>query len=289
MKTFTDDIKREFNKPNNVIVQLIMINVAVWIIINLTGLFGSVGQVVFHSFALPADISSFIFRPWTLITYAFSHASLGHIFFNMLGLYWFGRILQDLIGSNRVLGVYILSGLLGAIPFLIFSNVVPVISINAVLLGASGSVFGVVVALATLQPNYRVHLILIGPIAVKWIAAIFVLLSIFGLDKSNKGGEMCHLAGALMGYIFITQLNKGNDLGRPIVDFIYGIPNIFKRKAKMKVSHRSTKKSSNSSTTTSEGVSQEEIDRILDKISQSGYPSLTKEEKGKLFKYSNRK
>ena len=110
MKTFTDDIKREFNKPNNVVVQLIMINVAVWIIINLTGLFGSFGQVVFHSFALPADISSYIFRPWTLITYAFSHVSLGHIFFNMLGLYWFGRILQDLIGSNRVLGIYILSG-----------------------------------------------------------------------------------------------------------------------------------------------------------------------------------
>jgi len=144
--------------------------------------------------------------------------------------------------------------------------------------------------MATLSPNYKIHMMFIGPVAVKWIAAVFVFLSFVGLSGGNAGGELAHLGGALMGFIFIKQLNNGTDLGRPIVDFIYSIPTLFQKKTKMNVSYRSGKNSTKSSanTTSSKGVSQEEIDRVLDKISKSGYPSLTKEEKDKLFKYSNK-
>ena len=295
MKTFTDDIKAEFSKLNNVTIQLLLINVAVWVFLAIVGVLGHFGlgsfaEFINSLFVLPASLDELLFRPWTVIVYAFTHFGFRHILFNLLALFWFGRMLQDLIGSNRVLGIYILSGLTGGLTYIIFAVILHIIPSGTGLVGASGSVLGVVVAMATLSPNYKIHMMFIGPVAVKWIAAVFVFLSFVGLSGGNAGGELAHLGGALMGFIFIKQLNNGTDLGRPIVDFIYSIPTLFQKKTKMNVSYRSGKNSTKSSanTTSSKGVSQEEIDRVLDKISKSGYPSLTKEEKDKLFKYSNK-
>jgi membrane associated rhomboid family serine protease len=296
MKTYTDDIKAEFNKPNNVTIQLVLLNVAVWAFLSLVAVLGYFGLPKFEYFTnslfiIPNNLELLLFRPWTIVTYAFTHFGFGHIILNLLGLYWFGRMLQDLIGSNRVLGIYLLSGITGGIAYVIFILILGLLPAKGGLTGASGAVLGIVVAMATLSPNYKVHMMFIGPVAIKWIAAVFVFISIIGLKDGNAGGELAHLGGALMGFIFIKQLNNGNDLGRPLVDFIYSIPTIFKKKSKMKVSHRSNKKSAarnTSNNSSADTVSQEEIDRILDKISKSGYPSLTKEEKGKLFKYSNK-
>jgi membrane associated rhomboid family serine protease len=295
MRTFTDDIKAEFEKPNNVTIQLLLINVAIWVLLAIVGVLGhfglgSLAEFINSLFVLPASLNELLFRPWTIILYAFTHFGFRHILFNLLALFWFGRMLQDLIGSNRVLGIYILSGLAGGISYIVFAVVLQLIPSGMVgLVGASGSVLGVVVAMATLSPNYKIHMMFIGPVAVKWIAAVFVFLSFVGLSGGNAGGDLAHLGGALMGFVFIKQLNKGTDLGRPIVDFIYGIPNLFKKKPKMKVSYRSSKETKvTKSKEPTNGISQSEIDRILDKISQSGYPSLTKEEKDKLFKYSNK-
>jgi membrane associated rhomboid family serine protease len=295
MRTFTDDILAEFKKTNNVTNQLLLLNVAVWVFLAIIGVLGHFGLAPFAEFMnslfiLPATLDQLMFRPWTILLYAFTHFGFRHILFNLLALFWFGRMLQDLIGSNRVLGIYILSGLTGGIAYVVFAVILQLIPSGMVgLVGASGSVLGVVVAMATLSPNYKINMMFIGPVAVKWIAAVFVFLSFVGLSGGNAGGDIAHLGGALMGFIFITQLNNGNDLGRPIVDFIYAIPNLFKKKSKMKVTYRSSKKSTSTQVNPStNGVSQEEIDRILDKISQSGYPSLTKEEKDKLFKYSNK-
>ena len=296
MRTFTDDIKAEFTKPNNVTIQLLLINAAVWVFLAIVGVLGHFGLGTFTSitnslFILPANLDELLIRPWTIRLYAFTHFGFRHILFNLLALFWFGRMLQDLIGSNRVLGIYILSGLTGGLAYIIFAVILQVIPSGSVgLVGASGSVLGVVVAMATLSPDYKINMMFIGPVAVKWMAVIFVFLSFIGLSGGNAGGDLAHLGGALMGFVFIKQLNEGNDLGRPIVDFIYSIPNIFKKKSKIKVTHRSSKKSGTSTNTTaaSDSVTQVEIDRILDKISKSGYPSLTKEEKGKLFKYSNK-
>ena len=296
MRTFTDDIKAEFTKPNNVTIQLLLINIAVWVFLAIVGVLGHFGlgafaQIMNSLFVLPASLDELLFRPWTIIVYAFTHFGFRHILFNLLALFWFGRMLQDLIGSNRVLGVYILSGLTGGIAYIVFAVILHVIPSGSVgLVGASGSVLGVVVAMATLSPNYKIHMMFIGPVAVKWIAAVFVFLSFVGLSGGNAGGDLAHLGGALMGFIFIKQLNKGTDLGRSVVDVIYAIPSIFKKTPKMKVSHRSNGKGKSAAQTkvSSDIVSQQEIDRILDKISRSGYPSLTKEEKDKLFKYSNK-
>ncbi len=292
MRTYTDDIKTEFNKPNNVVIQLLLINIGVWVFLAVIGLLGHFGlgefsQIVSKQFVLPADLEQLLYRPWTLIVYAFSHFGFNHVLFNLIALYWFGRMLQDLIGSNRVLGIYILSGLTGGLAYLLFASVLHLIPSGSGLVGASGSVLGIVVAMATLAPDYKIRMLFIGQVAVKWIALVFVFLSIIGLAGGNAGGDMAHLGGALMGFIFIKQLNSGTDLGRPVVDFIYGIPSLFKRQTKMKVTHRSTKKTSSKKEPATGRVSQEEIDRILDKISKSGYPSLTKEEKDKLFRYSN--
>ena len=290
MRTYTDDIKAEFKKTNNATIQLLLINVAIWGFLSIIGLLGHFGLgeiagTIKAMFVLPADLEQLLFKPWTLVLYAFSHFGFNHVLFNLISLYWFGRMLQDLIGSNRVLGIYILSGLTGGIAYILFAVVFHIIPSGSGLIGASGSVLGIVVAMATLAPDYKINMLFIGQVAVKWIALVFVFLSVIGLAGGNAGGDMAHLGGALMGFIFIKQLNSGTDLGRPFVDFIYGIPSLFKKQTKMKVTHRS---SSKTKTGDKKGVVlQEEIDRILDKISKSGYPSLTKEEKDKLFRYSN--
>ena len=290
MKTFTDDIKAEFKKTNNVTVQLILINVIVWVIINLSILLTKMGvpfaNIIADQFILPSSLEELMFRPWTVFTFFFSHIGLGHIFSNMLGIWWFGRRLQDLVGSNRVLGIYLVSGLISGLIYILFASILHVIPSGTGLIGASGSVFGIVVGLATLAPTYRFNLLFIGAVEVKWIALAFVFLSVIGLGGGNAGGDLAHIGGAIMGFTFIRQLNNGTDIGRPFVNFIYAIPNLFKKKSKLKVSHRSKKKTTSQSSHSSS--TQEEIDRILDKISQSGYPSLTKEEKDKLFKYSNK-
>jgi membrane associated rhomboid family serine protease len=294
MRTFTDDIQAEFNKPNNAVVQLILVNIAVWVLLSVLTLIGHLGadsitEVITRQFILPSTLRELLFRPWSIISFGFTHLGFGHIFYNLLALWFFGRHIQDLIGSNRVLGIYLLSVLLSGFSYLLFGVILDIFPVGTGLLGASGGVYGVVVALSTLSPNYRVRVIFIGLVEIKWIALTFVFLSIIGLTGGNAGGNVAHLGGALMGFIFIKQLNNGNDLGRPVVDFIYAIPNLFKKKSKMKVTYRSSKKAKPSQETpSSNGVSQAEIDRILDKISQSGYPSLTKDEKDKLFKYSNK-
>lgn len=204
----------------------------------------------------------------------------------MIALWFFGRRLQDLIGSNRILGLYFTGGLTGGLFYLIFGVLLGVISTGAGALGASAAVFAIVIALATLAPNYNIPIIFIGNVQIKWIALIYVFMFIVGLRGENSGGDIAHLGGALMGFIFIKQLQAGRDLGRPIVDLIYAIPNLFKKKSKLKVSHKSTRKTTTESST---NINQAEIDQILDKISASGYSSLSKDEKEKLFKYSNKK
>ena len=290
MNTYIEDIKAEFRKPNNVVVQLIFVNVGVWLFLMTLKLislwFPNLALLMSSQFFLPSDLGQLIYRPWTIITYGFSHVAFGHIISNMLGLWWFGRILQDLVGSNRVLGIYLISAISGAGAYLLIAQIpTDNFYVGGYLLGASGGVFGIVVALATLSPNYRINLIFIGSVEVKWIALAFIILSYVGLGGNNAGGNVAHLGGALMGFVFVKQLQKGRDLGRLIVDVIYSFPKLFKRKPKIKVSHRS-KGSGRSSSSKS---NQQEIDRILDKISESGYASLTKSEKDELFHYSNKK
>lgn len=307
MNGIVDDLKNTFRKHNNSVMQLIVINLIIFVVLDvflwaLSPLFGF-GNAP-HSFikeqiAVPASVYSLMYRPWSILTYMFAHADVWHILSNMLFLYWFGALIQEYLGSKRVISIYVLGGLVGALSYIIIFNLLPYFHGSVAgsrMVGASAAVYAIVLAAATLMPNYSFHLLLLGPVQIKWIALVYVLLSFRDMPYVNSGGNVAHLGGALIGYIFIIQLKKGNDLGAWITNLLDGIQRIFDRKPKMRVSHNAKKSkvtvntnagsAKNSGSAASAGSpTQDEIDAILDKISEGGYESLTKEEKIKLAKF----
>jgi membrane associated rhomboid family serine protease len=298
-----EDIKDSFRRPNNILKQLILINVIVFVVLivlkTVLYLIGSSGMysTLMRYVALHASPVTFITRPWTLLTYFFTHEGFLHIIFNMLNLYWFGQLIREYLGDRKLLSLYVLGGIAGGVLYMLSYNFIPYFADRAALsqmIGASASVLAIVVGAATLLPNYTFNLILIGPVRIKYIAAFLVILSISGAVGDNAGGNIAHLGGALIGWLFVRQLQRGSDMGRPVHAVISFVTGIFKRRPKLKVTHRQTTTvgngSASSSYTTSYGgkPSQMEIDRILDKISSSGYESLSKEEKQKLFQASQK-
>ncbi len=306
MGSILDDLKHTWGKPNPLMARLILINVFVFIFINIIWLLTpeSFYAEVFKNFAMPTALFSeyhsnlFIYKPWTFITAFFTHKSFGHILYNMLGLYWFGSILRDFLGDRKLLGVYMIGGMVGSLSMLVLFNLVPYFAgSNGIGLGASAAVFAIAAAAATKFPDYKLNLMFIGPVKIQYIVLVYVFLSFLGLKADNVGGEVAHLAGALIGFIYIKQLDKGIDLGSPILSVIDFGASFFKPKSKIKVSHRGAKRTASKKSTFSSKKKtndlvvesdQDEIDAILDKISQSGYESLTKEEKQKLFNASNK-
>jgi hypothetical protein len=202
----------------------------------------------------------------------------------MLGLYWFGYVVQDLVGSKRLISLYVLGGLIAGLTYMLVTNYIPFFQQHAAgaLVGASGSIYAVVVAAAVIAPSYRFYLILIGPVKISYIALAYVFLSVIGTVGSNPGGNVAHLGGALLGFIFARQLRKGNDLGKLIFTPWNAIRGLFDKSARIKVSY----KNQQAGGVKSQAAQQAEIDAILDKISRSGYESLNKEEKRKLFEAS---
>lgn len=297
MSILWQDFKSAFNKPNNGLMQLIYINIAVFVIINIFKLISFFTQnSIFYDIPsslifLPGDISVFIFKPWTIISYFFTQEGFFHILFNMMGLYYFGRIIDDLIGNDRLIGIYIWSGIAGGLAFLLAYNLLGQYSnVGTILIGSSGSVFGIAVAAATLAPEYNIFMVFLGPVKLIWVVAVYVFVSLIGTMGTNAGGNIAHLGGALMGYLFIKSLHKGIEINKPVLFVLDFFRNFSKPKSKIKVTYRSTPTNKSKEVEKSSGfVSQQEIDTILDKISASGYESLTKEEKQKLFSASQKK
>ncbi len=295
MSSVLEDFKNSFNKTGNGLNQIILINVIVFavliilnVVLTLTG-FKNIYDLISYQLFLPASIEGFIYKPWTLFTYFFTHdtSNFFHILFNMMFLYWFGQLITEFLGSKRLINLYILGGVAGGLIYLTAYNTIPYFAERAgstVLLGASGSVYAVVIGAAVLIPDYTFFLLFLGPVRIKYIAAFYAFLSFAQTIGPNAGGNIAHLGGALMGFIYIWQLKRGNDWGKPIDAFFGFIGNLFKPKPVMKVTYRSNEKKTSSSSP--EDVSQDEIDSILDKISKYGYEKLTKEEKQKLFKAS---
>jgi len=297
-----EDIKYAFRQPNNTLKQLILINVIVFVTLIVLRLLltYTLGPEVYHKLmsyiALPAYPPALLVKPWTLISYFFTHEGFLHIIFNMLNLYWFGQLLREYLGDRRLLSLYVLGGLAGGVLYILFYNFIPYFAdrvFASSMIGASASVLAVVVAAATLLPNYTFSLILIGPVRIKYIALFLVVLSMSGAVGDNAGGNIAHLGGALIGWLFVKQLQRGNDMGRPVHAVLGFFSGLFKRREKLKVTHRQPVSTTNGSfggrNSYAAGTpSQHEIDRILDKISSSGYESLSKEEKQKLFQASQK-
>lgn len=279
---------------------LIVINVAVFLLISFLRIFFWAGSAK-HLFdwlalqvSMPAFLPFLLKRPYSILTYFFVHIDLFHILFNMLFLYWFGRILEEFIGGKRLTALYILGGLAGGVFYFFMYNLLPplkAVRIHTALVGASASIYAIIVGAATLRPNYTVFLLLLGPVRIKWIALACVLLSFLSIGNTNTGGNLAHLGGALMGYLYIIGLQKGFDAGIWIIRVMSWISNLFSRKPKMKVHrpiHQKVATSYSSHVSKSKlqkghtPPTQEEVDRILDKIAAHGYESLTAEEKQRL-------
>ena len=300
-------IKEEFSnawsKPNNAVVQIILINLIVFVVARVFKVFFDLSGAtdtffwIFRKLQLPADMGSLLLQPWSLVTYFFTHFDFFHILFNMLFLFWFGRIIQEFLNSKRVISLYVLGGLAGGLLYILIYNFLPFYAdrvTDSMMLGASAGVYAIVVGAAVFMPNYTFFLIFIGPVKIKYIAIFYVFMSFIGTTGANAGGEIAHLGGALVGWLYISQLNKGSDMGGWVINFIHFVKSLFKPQPKIKVTHRSGNRrptGSKKKSGTSKGADQtpqSEIDAILDKISESGYESLTKDEKQKLFNASKK-
>lgn len=297
-----DEFKNAFQRHNNSHIQLIWINVVIFLVMILiyvpsviadsTWFFDTLLKYV----ALPSAFTEFITKPWTIFTYSFVHdyTSIWHILFNMLVLYWFGRIFVEYLGSDKLIAVYVLGALAGGILYLLAYNTIDLYSSKpTIMVGASAAVNAIVVATATLLPDYTLFLLLLGPVRIKYIAMFYVLVSFLGTIGANAGGNIAHLGGALMGFVYIKQLQAGVNWGAWITITLDWFRDLFRSRPKVKVSYRNNQqyqeyKKATSQSRNPAGISQAEIDAILDKISAGGYDSLSKDEKEKLFKASKR-
>lgn len=291
-----DEIKDSF-KSGNALLKLIYINLAVFLAVKIISVFfflASTSQSfsLVRWLAVPADLHNLLYRPWTIFTYMFLHEGFLHILFNMLWLYWFGQIFLSYFDDKKLLSVYLVGGLFGAALYILSFNIFPVfeqITPVSFALGASASVIAIVIATSVYAPNYRINLMFIGPVALKYIALVTIILDVLSIASSNAGGHIAHLGGALFGYLYIVQLKKGRNITRGFDRFMDKIFSIFKPRPKIKVTYKRpmTDRERDIEFNKAQAAKQENIDKILDKIAKSGYNSLTKKEKEILFQ--NRK
>jgi membrane associated rhomboid family serine protease len=297
-------IRHAFDHKNNGLYKIIAINLIAFLVLMVLRVFLTIGgsegtyRSIISFFMMPAAIPQFLTHPWSIISYMFLHEGFLHIIFNLLFLYWFGLLVQEYLGSRKLVNLYILGGIAGGLLYMILYNIAPYFSDRvdgALMLGASAGVYAIVVAAATLRPDTEFQLILIGPVKIKYIAIFYVLVAFANSAGANAGGELAHLGGAGLGFIYILQLNKGVDLGKPVQAVGVFFEKLFSQKPNVKVTYRKDRESAGKKTTkrasgtgAANRSTQEEIDRILDKIADKGYDNLTKEEKRKLFDFSNK-
>jgi membrane associated rhomboid family serine protease len=277
-------------KNGTTLTKLIYINLGVFLVISiaqaLLGLF-NVNTEWVDSLMLPAQVSTFAHRPWSILSYMFFHKSFIHILFNLLMLYWFGKLFLQYCSQHDLVGLYILGGIAGGATYIIAFNLLPkfapVIGLS-LLLGASASVMAITIATAVFAPNQTMRLVLIGDVKIKWIALVSVLISLMQINAENAGGELAHIGGAVAGYIFAIEYKKGKNITDWINKILHRIANLIHgagRKPKMKVSY--TTRENDQEYNYRKKQENDDIDKILDKIKSSGYESLNDDEKGKLF------
>ena len=300
--TIWHDIKREFREGNNLI-KIIFINIGVFVAINIiqviswlfTGSSDSIfSQIILANIQTYISIPTLLTKPWTIITYMFTHVDFFHLLFNMLWLYWMGKIFIDMLNGKRFIAIYLLGGIAGAVFTYILYNVIPVLHTSMSgpmpMIGASAAVMAIIVATATYFPDYKVFLLFFGQVKLKYIALIMVLLDVLFMSDSNSGGHIAHLGGALFGYMWASQLKRGTDISKWFLNILDFILDLYKPRKKVRVSYKNTQEKSYVQYEDSKksNVSQQEIDAILDKIAKNGYDSLSAKEKEILFTMSKK-
>lgn len=290
------ELKSKF-KYGEAYTRFIFINVAIFLPVAFAGLIlfflnyhdGIIQEPISKWFGVPSDLISLAQKPWTLFTYMFLHYDFTHILFNMLCLFWFGRIFTEYLTNKRFISTYILGGITGALFYVAAYNIFPVFSsavTNSYCLGASAAVLAVLAAISTYLPNYSVHLMFFGPVKLKYVALVIMVIDLITIPKGNAGGHITHLGGAFYGFMYASQLKKGRNIAGWFDSTIKFVGNIFKPKPKMKVTYKNPGASTGRESYNDSKSKQQTIDDILDKISKSGYESLSKQEKELLFNMS---
>jgi membrane associated rhomboid family serine protease len=280
--------------------QLIIANIAVWFLLALVQLLGFLLEpsgmrgdqlwldTVLQWIGVPASIPNLLLKPWTIITYMFVQEGFWHLFFNMIWLYWFGKIFMEFMPCRKIYTIYLIGGISGALTFILAYNIFPVFQDTIHLsttIGASASVLAITIATAVLVPGYTVNLLFIGPVKIKYIAIFTVILDVLMIRSGNAGGHFAHIGGAISGALYILFIRK--DIARRLGLFQLGsvLSKPFKRKPLQKV-YSKGRPLSDEEYNKQKVLKQQKIDLILDKISRSGYTSLSAEEKEILFNSS---
>lgn len=329
LQSIWDDVRREFSF-GNMINKIIIVNVAVylvvniiWVVLQLTNSWPPGGTSTYrdivHFFSISHGWKHMLTHPWTLITHMFLHEGFFHVLFNMLYLFWFGRIFGDLLGDRRVLPLYIAGGLAGFVAYFIAFNVSSLGNNPSFALGASGSVACILTAAGCFAPEYGIRLIFFGTVRLKWIVFFVIVAQIIGLGSLNNiGGTIDHIGGIVFGFLYVFYLRRGTDLTTPVDKSINWIQDTWDGLQKPSREHthsgpraayrsgkpvQETKTKARPSFMRKAGGKgkpkeknepkddlshQEQLDTILDKIKEKGYNSLTKEEKDFLFRASNK-
>lgn len=306
------DIKRQFSYGNT-LTRIILVNIGVFVFVNIFrfimfpiegGMPPPTYQKLIEFLAVSSDGWHNLTHPWVFITHMFLHEGLGHIFWNMVLLYWFGRIVGDLLGDRRILPVYLLGGLAGGLVYFLLANISTPWDFGLYALGASAAMTAVLMVAGKTAPDYSISLLFIGEVKLKFIVAAFIFIDVIALSwNNNSGGSFAHLGGAAMGYLIASQLQRGNDWTAPINDFFNAVRRLFKnfsnqepRRPKVVYKNPDLKKrysgnpsrTGNKSGDSQDMSHQEKLDAILDKIKQTGYDSLSAAEKEFLFNASKK-
>ncbi|WP_298138134.1 rhomboid family intramembrane serine protease [Flavobacterium sp.] len=285
MSRIFDDIKLQY-KIGDITNKIIYWNVGLFLLsIPLFFIFKEYRFAYPNWLALSSNPNDFLIFPWTFFTYAFLHSGFWHLFFNMVMLNFSGRLFLTFFTQKQFLGLYFLSSIFAGLAFAIAYYFM---GISNVIVGASAAVLSILVATTAYQPLMYVRLLLIGNVKLWHITAVLLILDVMQILIENTGGHIAHLAGALFGFLYIKLLQNGTDLSNIVTNIINFFVNLFqpKKATPFKKVHVNSKKTNTSSQSkiVVKDKTQQQIDEILDKISQSGYDSLTAEEKEFLFK-----
>ena len=297
-----DDIKLQF-QSGNMLTRIILVNIAIFVFIKMVMVFTHFGNVttiyekMLDVLSLHADAPKVYFYFWSWFTHMFLHAGTWHLIWNMLLLYWFGRIVGDFLGDERMLPLYILGGLAGGLFYIGFEYFLPGSGNGSFAMGASAAVMCMLLTAAMVSPDYHLHLLLIGPVKLKWIAIAMLFFDLVGTAGNvNTGGHFAHLGGALFGIVYVTRLHSGQDLTsglQKFFDFLNNRQDPIKpaptKKAAMSVVYHKGKESNKRDLEVPETDSfQQRLDTILDKINDKGFDNLSDEEKDFLSQASKK-
>jgi len=295
MADIIDTLKYKY-KTGTVITRLVFINALVFITLKIIGvvftLFNMHAIDLIAFLGVPSQVDMLLSRFWTPITYMFVHEGFLHLLFNMLWLYWFGQIFLQYFTGRSLGSLYVLGGLAGAFLYVIAFNTIPfyVDMGSGWMIGASAAVMAIVMGAAFYRPDVQLHLLFIGPVKIVYIAIFAFVLDFLSLgNATNPGGHVAHIGGALLGYLFAVQYKKGKDITHwmsRLIDRLVGLSKPRTKKSKLKVEY--TRNETDWEYNQRKHTEQEAIDAILDKLKQSGYSSLSSEEKKRLFDASKK-